>query len=103
MKKAMQEKINISLDKMGIPDFAKATVAAKALSMLSQEINLPVSAFDISHYPPELQGLVLASAKALLKIMQTAMLSSFLATLLESAKNYEVFMAEEEAKNAVLM
>ena len=103
MKKAMQEQINISLDEMGIPDFAKATVVANALSMLSQEIKLPVGPFDISHYPPELQELVIASAKALLKIAQTAMLSSFLAALIESAKNYEVFMAEKEAKNAVLM
>ena len=103
MKKAIQAEINTALTKMGIPDFTKSVVITKALSELSQEINLPVDAFDISHVPPELQKLVETSAKALLKIVQRAMLSDFLAALLETAQAADISMAEEEAKNAVLM
>lgn len=97
---AMIEK---NLTEMGIPSFAKATVVTQAISLLSQELKLPMEPLSIGHFSEETQKLIDDSARVLLKATTADMMVALIRALTTVAHNSIIDEMLKEAKNAILM
>lgn len=103
MKEALKEKINDSLDKMGVPDYAKNIVIVQAISNISVDLGLPVEPFSLDVLCSTHRALIEETATILIKSTSRFIMREFLIALTAVANNNITAKAIEEAKNAVLM